>query len=73
MKLVRDWKNVLFCAWSVRLLLVAAVLSALEVGLPIIREYVMIPPRLFAITSMAVTFMALIARIVAQNNISRYK
>jgi hypothetical protein len=68
MRLVSNWWAVLTRAWSVRLLIVAALLSAAEVVLPIYQQIYMLPNRLFAILSGLFTFGALIARIVAQRN-----
>lgn len=68
MQLLADWKTVLRKAWSVRLLLVAAALSAIEVGLTFVREFLPVPPGWFAVASIAITFAALYARLVAQNS-----
>lgn len=70
MRLVQDWKRVLQRAWSVRLMLIAAVLSGLEVAMPYLDGYVDIPPRLFALLSGLTVAAAFIARIVAQRGIS---
>lgn len=70
MKLVANWRAVLSKAWSVRLMLVAALLSGLEVTMPLLDGYVDIPPRLFAVLSGLTVAAAFIARIVAQRNIS---
>lgn len=69
MRLVQDWKRVLQRAWSVRLMLIAAILSGLEVAMPYLDGYVDIPPRLFALLSGITVAAAFIARIVAQRNI----
>lgn len=68
--LVKNWRAVLSRAWSVRLMLLAAFLSGLEVAMPLLDGYVDIPPRLFAILSGLTVSAAFIARIVAQRNIS---
>lgn len=70
MKLVANWRAVLSKAWSVRLMLLAALLSGLEVTMPLLDGYVDIPPRLFAVLSGLTVAAAFIARIVAQRNIS---
>jgi len=70
MRLVQDWKRVLKRAWSVRLMLVAALLSGLEVAIPYLDGYVDIPPRLFALLSGLTVAAAFIARIVAQKGVS---
>ncbi|SHF06282.1 hypothetical protein SAMN02745157_1548 [Kaistia soli DSM 19436] len=64
MKLVSDWRAVLKHAWSIRLILLAALFSGLEVALPIIGDE--IPPRLFAALTLIVVAGAFLARIVAQ-------
>jgi len=70
MRLITDWKRVLQRAWSVRLMLIAALLSGLEVAMPYLDGYVDIPPRLFALLSGLTVAGAFIARIVAQRGIS---
>jgi hypothetical protein len=51
-------------------MLIAAVLSGLEVAMPYLDGYVDIPPRLFALLSGLTVAAAFIARIVAQRGIS---
>ena len=68
MKLASDWKRVLRHAWSVRLLILAGLLSGLEAVLPLI-EQLPIPRALYLATVIAtpvVVMAAFIARIVAQ-------
>lgn len=67
MTLVPDWKEVLRKAWSVRLLILAGVLSGLEVALPFFRPD--IPRHLFAALSCVTVAAALIARVMAQRNL----
>lgn len=69
MRLIDDWRWVVSRAWSVRLLLLAAVLSGLEVTIQVIVAFSIappIPPGLFSVLSGLVTVGALIARFVAQ-------
>jgi len=66
--LIDDWQRVLRRAWSIRLILLAGVLSGLEVALPIIDGLVEIPRGAFAVASALVTMAALVARIVAQKD-----
>ncbi len=66
MKLVSDWKRVLTCAWSIRLLLLAGILSGLEVVLPLIGDALPIPTGVFAVLSLFITAGAFVARIVSQ-------
>lgn len=65
---VPNWRLVLRYAWSIRLMLLAALLSGAEVALPLF-EY-SIPTGLFAALSAGVTAAALVARFVAQAPIS---
>jgi len=64
MRLIDDWRKVVKKAWSIRLMVLAAVLSGLETILPYFSDR--IPVGVFAITSFIVTAFALLARIIAQ-------
>lgn len=64
MRLIRDWQRVLRYGWSLRLILLAALLSGAEVILPLFSD--VIPRNLFALLSMFVTVGAFIARLTAQ-------
>ena len=55
MKLVWNWKRVLKHAWSIRLIVLAGVLSGAEIALPLIREAVDVPAGVFAGLSFAAT------------------
>ncbi|MDQ0510864.1 DUF7940 domain-containing protein [Ancylobacter amanitiformis] len=66
MRLVPDWRRVLLRAWSVRLLLLAGLLSGLEAALPIIGGYLPISPGVLASVTVLVVAGAFVARIVAQ-------
>jgi hypothetical protein len=66
MRLIDDWHRVLRRAWSIRLILLAALLSGLEVALPILDSYIPFPRGWFAAASGFVTMAALVARIIAQ-------
>lgn len=70
MKLVNNWRAVIQRAWSVRLMVLAAVLSGAEVAMPYLDGYVDIPPRLFALLSGLTVAAAFIARIVAQKGVT---
>ncbi len=65
---VHNWREVLRYAWSIRLMLLAALLSGAEVALPFF-EY-SIPTGLFAALSGLTTAAALVARFVAQVPVS---
>lgn len=69
MRLINDWKWVVTYAWSVRLIIVAALLSGLEVVLSVLTAMSVnpgVPAGVFAAFSGVVTFAALIARFVVQ-------
>ncbi|MBO6858490.1 hypothetical protein [Roseibium sp.] len=66
MKLVNDWRRVLRRAWSVRLLILAGLLSGAEVALPFLGDFIE-PGRLAALSGLA-TAGAFVARIVAQKD-----
>lgn len=66
MKFVSDWRRVLRYAWSIRLLLAAAILSGLEVALPYLGDIFPIPIGAFAAVTFIVTVLALIMRIISQ-------
>lgn len=66
MALIPNWRRVLKRAWSVRLIVLAALLSGLEVALPFFGEF--IPPGIFAALSFLTVAGAFIARILAQKD-----
>lgn len=67
MSLRTDWRRILRRAWSVRLMVLAGVLTGCETLLPL---YVDALPRgLFAALSVLVITGALIARVVAQKGL----
>lgn len=70
MNLIENWREVLKKAWSVRFILLAAFLSALEVALPILQDALvptgLIPRGTFALLSAIATAGALVARVWAQ-------
>ncbi|NLS19913.1 hypothetical protein HGP16_25575 [Rhizobium sp. P40RR-XXII] len=68
-KLVPEWGRVLRRAWSIRLIVVAGILSGCEVALPIIDQFVTIPRGTFAALTGLVTCGALISRLVVQENL----
>lgn len=72
MKLVADWRRVLRRAWSIRLMILAGILSGLEVifSLPDIADRLDWPQGLFAALSGLTTAAAFVARIIAQNGVS---
>lgn len=67
--LVKNWRTVLTRAWSVRLMVLAFVLTVLEVALPLMDGYLPIPQYTFAALSGLATAGAFVARLIAQQNI----
>ncbi len=70
MRLVDDWRAVLRRAWSIRLALLAALLSGLEVLLPILDGAIAIPHGVFAALAGLTSAAAFYARLVAQKGLS---
>lgn len=60
----RDWRAVLRHAWSIRFMLLAAFLSAIEAVLPLFIDH--FPKGVFAALTFLVVGAALIARLMAQ-------
>lgn len=69
MKLAPDWRRVLRRAWSIRLILLAGLLSGLEVALPFLDGLLPVPPGAFAALSLVTTAGAFVARLVAQKDL----
>lgn len=72
MNLVSNWRRVLKRAWSIRLMILAGLLSGIEVilSLPDIAERLDWPQGLFAAASGLTTMAAFIARLIAQGNVN---
>ncbi|MER9912781.1 hypothetical protein NKJ71_19335 [Mesorhizobium sp. M0050] len=68
--LIHNWWLVVKHAWSIRLIIVAGVLSGGEVMLPLVQDLLPIPHGVFAGMSGLVACGAFIARIVAQSKVS---
>lgn len=64
MNLLPDWRDILKRAWSVRLIVLAAVLSGIEAVMPMFADA--FPRGVFAAASGVVTAAALLARVLAQ-------
>jgi hypothetical protein len=64
--LLPDWKRILRKAWSVRLIVLAAIFSGAEVVVPLF--YDAIPRNAFAVLSGITTAAALIARVMMQKD-----
>ena len=69
MTLLPDWKAVIKKAWSVKFIAVAAVLSGLESVAAIAGESIarQLPTGLYAAVVGVLTALALVARVLAQN------
>lgn len=67
MKLIPDWKEVLKKAWSVRLIILAGLLSGLEVVLPMFSTT--IPRGVFSVLSFLTVASALVARVMMQKSL----
>lgn len=67
MKLYENWREILNKAWSIRLMIIAGVLTACEIVLPLYADA--IPRNLFAALSAVFTMAALVARLVAQKDV----
>ncbi len=72
MQIVQNWSDVLRRAWSVRLMVLAAILSGAEVAVQVLAtgDASDLPPGLFAIGSGLLSAAALAARLVAQRGLS---
>ena len=64
MELLPDWKRIARRAWSIRLSIIAAMLSGAEVVLPLFIG--VLPRNLFASLSFVVVVGAAVARVVSQ-------
>lgn len=69
MKLATDWRRVLRYAWSIRLIILAGLLSGVEVTLPLLGDMLPVRPGVFAGLSFFVSGSALVARLTAQKNL----
>ena len=69
-KLVWNWREILRYAWSIRLLIVAGLLSGAEVALPLLDGLLPVPKGVFAGLSFLATGGAFVARLVAQETVS---
>jgi hypothetical protein len=69
MYLIDDWRRIAKKAWSVRLMLLAAVLSGAEIVLPLFPD--IFPRNVFAVLSFIVVVASMLARFVAQPRMHR--
>lgn len=68
--LIPNWRDVLAHAWSIKLIIIAGILSGIEVVMPLLPTFIQIKPGYFAGGSFVVTMGAFVARITAQKSIS---
>ena len=70
MRLIPDWRKVLRHAWSVRLIVLAGVLTGAEAILPLFPGLFAVEPQTLALVTFVIVMAALVARFVAQQSIS---
>jgi hypothetical protein len=68
--IVCNWRDVLKHAWSLRLILLAGLLSGIELAMTIFIDNPPIPRGLFALLAVFVSIAAAVARFVAQRKVS---
>jgi hypothetical protein len=69
-EVVWNWRQVLRRAWSIRLIIIAGLFSGAEVAFAVFADNPPISPGVFASLSGLTTMIALIARIIAQKDVS---
>lgn len=69
-RLIDNWRAVITRAWSVRLMIAAAILSGLEVFLPLAQGWLPVSPGVFAALSFVTVVAAFVARFTAQRGIT---
>lgn len=67
MKLYPNWKEIVRKAWSIKFILIAGLLSAGEVVLPLFGD--VIPRNVFAALAGFFCFAAFVSRLVAQKDV----
>ncbi len=67
-RLLPDWKQVVRRAWSIRLMLLAGLLSGLETILPIVMEVVPWPRWIASTVISLVVGLAFVTRLMAQQD-----
>lgn len=75
MEVRRDWRRVLQRTWSVRFIVIAALLSGTEAALPYIHELGLLeflPGGVFALVTFVVVMAAFISRFIAQGRYGYY-
>lgn len=69
MKLLPEWRAVLVRVWSVRLIAIAVVLDGLSTAFPYLQEALGLPIGTFGALSGVVSALAILARIIIQDNV----
>lgn len=71
MNLIDNWREILRRAWSVRFLILAGLLSGLEVALQLAQPLIdpLVPRGMFSALAGLSTAAALVARVLAQSNL----
>lgn len=69
MTLLPQWKTVLTKAWSIRFAFIAAFFSGLEVTVPMLGNIFGLPDRIFAAVSGLMAAAAVLARVIAQEDV----
>ncbi|UXN66258.1 hypothetical protein N8E89_24075 (plasmid) [Phyllobacterium sp. A18/5-2] len=69
MRLIDEWRIVVRKALGIRVMLLAALLSGLEVVLPLLDGVLPIPPGIFAALSFVNVAAAFVVRVVAQKDL----
>lgn len=67
MQLYQNWKEILRKAWSIRFMVIAGILSGIEIVLPMFAEQ--FPRHVFAILSFFFVAAAFVSRLVAQRDV----
>jgi hypothetical protein len=70
MRLIPDAARVARHAWSVRLIIIAGLLTGIEAILPLVPELLPIPLEWLVVSQFLIVMGALVARFIAQDKIS---
>jgi hypothetical protein len=70
MKIVTNWLGILKHAWSIRLIILAGVLTGLEALVPDLPSFLDLTDRQFSAINFAVVTGAFVARLVAQKKVT---
>lgn len=70
MSVIENWRAVLTRAWSVRLIILAGLLSGAEIAVQLGGNWADLPPGLFSALAGLVSAAALVARLLAQQGVT---